>query len=71
MDSEVVSAIALVFNTPADYIKIAFSGLLLSNAGFPPLLLCVRLVEKSISNGTFIITKYHMPVLIALFTSLY
>ena len=51
MDSEVVSAIALVFNTPADYIKIAFSGLLLSNAGFPPLLLCVGLVEWDIYHN--------------------
>ena len=29
------------------------------------------LVEKSISNGTFTIGKYHVPVVIALFTSLY
>ena len=46
MDSEVVSAIALSFNTPADYIKIAF---FFWPAGFPPFLLCVGLVEKSIS----------------------
>ena len=35
------------------------------------MLLLIGLVEKSISNATFIIDKYHVPVLIALFTSLY
>ena len=42
-DSEVVSAIAIVLNSPEHknyfYIKIAFTGLLLRNSGFPPLLL--------------------------------
>ena len=67
-DSEVVSAIALVLNSPANllfsafYIKIAFSGLLLWNSGFPPLLLCIGLVVKSISNATFIKGKFHVPV---------
>ena len=61
-DSEVVSAIAVVLNSPANSIflyKIALSGLLLKNICFFRLW-CIRLVEKSIPNATFIISKYHM-----------
>ena len=58
-DSEVVSAIALVLNSPANSIfwasamKFEFSGIVV---------VCIGRVEKSISNATFIIGKYHVPV---------
>ena len=53
-DSEVVSATALVFNSPAN-IKIAFSGLLLNEIRVFRHCCCIGLVEKSISNAVFII----------------
>ena len=39
--------------------------------GFSAIVVCIGLVKKSTSNATFIIGKYHVPVLIVLFTSLY
>ena len=62
-DSEVVSAIALVLNSPENlllYIKIACSGLLLNEIQVFRHCCCISLVEKSISNSTFFIGKYHV-----------
>ena len=73
-DSEAVSAIVLVFNSPANLLFLYLNSFFWPSAmkfGFSAIVVCIGLVKKSTSNATFIIGKYHVPVLIVLFTSLY